>query len=154
AILDANSNPGADVIQFAIPGSGVQTIATASELAVTEAILIDGYSQTGAAPNTDPIADNAVILIELAGGGASDGLTITGGSTTVEGLSLYGFQTAIALSTAADNLIQGNFIGLTASGAVTSGNVNGVTITSTTGLDRIGDSTPAARNVISGNSTA
>ena len=154
AILDANATPGADIIEFAIPGSGVQTIVTASPLAVTESVAIDGHSQSGAAPNTDPVADNAAILIELAGTGATDGLTITGGSTTVQGLSLHGFQTAIALSTAADNLIQGNFIGLTASGALTDGNLTGVTITGTTGLDRIGDSTPAARNVISGNSSA
>ena len=154
AIIDANANPGSDLIQFAIPGSGVHTIFALNALPViTESVLIDGYSQPGSAWNTDPLGDNAVLQVELLGNG-SDGLVITGGSTIVQGLAIYGFQTAIAISSGTNVLVQGNFIGTDATGAVTFGNVNGVTITGTTGLDRIGDNYPAARNLISGNSTA
>jgi len=154
AILDANAAPGADGIQFNILGAGAHTIFVLNALpAIIESVLIDGYSQPGSAWNSDPVGDNAVIQVELLGNG-TDGLTITGGSTIVQGLALYGFQTAIALSGQSNNLIQGNFIGTDATGAVTFGNVSGVTITGTTGLDRVGDNYPAARNVISGNSSA
>src|SRR5262245_17447304 len=57
AILDANANPGTDTIAFAIPGSGVRTIAVGSALTITEAALIDGYTQPGSSPNTDALAD-------------------------------------------------------------------------------------------------
>ncbi len=144
----------ADGIFFAIPGSGVHTIFALNALPeISESVLIDGYSQPGSAFNDDPLGDNAVIAIELLGNG-SNGLTITGGSSIVQGLALDGFQTAIVLSGAANNLIQGNFIGPDASGTVTFGNVTGVSITGTVGLDRIGDNYPAVRNLISGNSSA
>src|SRR5690348_7165053 len=69
AILDANGNPGIlNTIAFAIPGAGVQTIPVPTALPViTGFIVIDGYTQPGSSPNTDPSADNAVILIELSG---------------------------------------------------------------------------------------
>ena len=62
---------------------------------IVESVLIDGYSQPGSAWNSDPLGDNAVLQIELSGSG-TDGLTITGGAAIVQGLALYGFQTAIA----------------------------------------------------------
>jgi IPT/TIG domain/S-layer homology domain len=151
AILDANAAAGSDVIQFAIPGAGVHTILTFSPLNLTETVMIDGYSQLGSAWNTDPLGDNAVLLIELFGQG-TDGLVVTGGSTIVQGLSLYGFQTAIALSGGFGSLIQGNFIGVSADGQA-NGNVVGVSIIGTYGPDRIGDNYPAARNLISANAT-
>src|ERR1700748_1850843 len=56
AILDANAHVnsgGADMIAFAIPGSGVQTISPTSALpAITEAVVLDGYTQSGASMNT------------------------------------------------------------------------------------------------------
>jgi hypothetical protein len=152
AILDANASAGSDLIQFAIPGSGVHTIFVLNALpAITESVLIDGYSQPGSVWNTDPYGDNAVLQIELLGNG-SDGLVITGGATIVQGLALQGFQAAIALSGQANNLIQGNFIGTDAAGNPGFGNTYGILITSTNGLDRIGDNYPAARNLISNNS--
>ena len=52
AILDANAHPGADVIAFGIPGTGVQTITLTSPLPViTDPVTIDGYTQPGASPN-------------------------------------------------------------------------------------------------------
>ena len=49
----ANATTGADTIDFAIPGTGVKTIAPDSALPViTEAVSINGYSQPGATPNT------------------------------------------------------------------------------------------------------
>ncbi|HEX4439488.1 MAG TPA: right-handed parallel beta-helix repeat-containing protein [Thermoanaerobaculia bacterium] len=153
AILDSNAAPGFDIIEFSIPGPGVHTIATASPLPVTDGLYIDGYSQPGASGSTTNEGDNAVILIELQGSG-TDGLTITGGAAVIHGLSLYGFQTAIALSQLTDVVIAGNFVGVTAAGSATPGNAYGITITSTDGLDRIGDTSALGRNVISGNTIA
>src|SRR5271157_2910473 len=73
AILDSNAATGeTDTIDFSIPGDGVQTIAPVSPLpAITQAVLIDGFSQPGYAGSP---------LIELSGSqaGGGDGLTITG----------------------------------------------------------------------------
>ena len=55
AILDANANAGPDTISFNIPGAGVHTIAPASSLpAITETVVIDGYTQPGAVPTRSP----------------------------------------------------------------------------------------------------
>src|SRR5512135_2117087 len=70
AILDANASVGFDTIAFNIPGTGVHTITPVTELPyLTDPASIDGYTQPGASPNTDSIGTNAVILIELDGGG-------------------------------------------------------------------------------------
>ena len=151
AILDANASPGSDGISFAIPGSGVHTIAVIDPLpAIAESVLIDGYSQPGSSWNADPLADDAVLQIELVGDG-TDGLTLTGGSSIVQGLALYGFQTAIAITQVENSIIQGCFIGTDAAGNSTFGNNRGVVITSPFGADKVGDAYPAARNLISGN---
>src|SRR5215204_7578533 len=57
AIEEANSSPGADTINFAIPGTGVKTIYVNSTglgalPAITSPVTIDGYTQTGSHPNT------------------------------------------------------------------------------------------------------
>ena len=67
---DANSVPGPNQIVFAIPGSGVHTIDLSnSGIVLSYSITIDGYTQPGASPNTLSVGDNAVILIQLDGGG-------------------------------------------------------------------------------------
>ena len=136
---------------FAIPGSGVQTIAVATALpAITESVAVDGYTQPGSVPNSNPYFTNAVLRIELQGSG-TDGLTVTGGATSIRGLAMHGFQNAIAVTSAlGGNLIAGNFLGTDAAGAPTSGNTNGVSITGTSG-DIVGGEAPADKNLISGN---
>ena len=89
AILDSNASPPpppgtANLIEFNISGSGVQTIMPATQLPdITQPLMIDGYTQPGSSPNTNPPGqgDNAVILIELSGaiaGPGSSGLRISG----------------------------------------------------------------------------
>ena len=67
--------PTADTIAFAIAGSGVRTIGPTSALpAITEAVVIDGYTQRPCASNPEPcsrantkaIGDDAELLIETA----------------------------------------------------------------------------------------
>src|SRR5262245_55896196 len=68
AIVDANAHPnsgGPDEIHFDIPGSGVQTIALQNDLPfLDDPVVIDGYTQHGASPNTAATGENAVLLIQ------------------------------------------------------------------------------------------
>src|SRR5262252_4043472 len=156
AILDANGNAGPDTIDFAIPGAGVHTIHPATLLpAITGPVTIDGYTQPGASPNTNPPdqGSNAVILIELDGTGlAGDGLLVTGGDSTIRGLAINRFATTgngIHLTTSGGNVIAGSFIGTDPTGSSGAGNAHGILIevSGTT----VGGVAPADRNVISGN---
>ena len=68
AILNANANPGLNTINFNIPGSGVQTIAPTNALPdITNAVVINGFSQPGSSANSLATADNSVHLIRLDG---------------------------------------------------------------------------------------
>ena len=115
AITFANSNAGADVINFSIAGAGVHTIAPLSALpAIVDLVTIDGYSQPGAVVNTNAIdqGTNAVLLIELnltsAGGG---GLVVNADDTTIRGL-VINRSPAVGLSLQGrNNVVAGNFIG-------------------------------------------
>jgi hypothetical protein len=74
-----------DTIQFNIPGSGVQYIQTPTDgypLITANSVTIDGYSQPGASPNSNPIhtPNNAVLKIALTstnGNGLSMQIAIT-----------------------------------------------------------------------------
>jgi Bacterial Ig-like domain (group 3) len=157
AMLDANNAGAASTIVFNIPGSGVHTIAPLSILpTITAPVTIDGYTQPGASPNSLPDGDNAVLLIELDGASAaSDGLTISAGGTTVQGLILNRWgagptSSAIVITTNGGDRVSGNFIGTDASGtAPLGGPGDGVLVHSAGNV--IGGTDPSARNVISGN---
>jgi len=85
AILNANAAPGADTINFNVPGTGVHTIAPTSALpTVSEAVTIDGYSQPGATPNSKAVGNDAVLKIELSGASAPTkyGLSISASNST------------------------------------------------------------------------
>jgi hypothetical protein len=157
AILDTNSAPGPQSISFNIPGAGVHTISPASPLPqISESVVIDGYTQPGASPNTLVTGDNAVLLIEIDGTNAGTniiGLQFTGGNSRVRGLVVNRFNAAgIRLDTIGGNIVEGNFLGTSADGAVALGNRTGVSIFCPNNL--IGGQTPAARNILSGNSGA
>jgi hypothetical protein len=164
AILDSNANPGppgtTNLIEFNIPGSGVHTIMPATQLPdIVEPVMIDGYTQPGSMPNTNPPGqgDNAVILIELSGAIAppgSSGLTIDADECGVRGLVINQFQgNAIDIGLniiALDGIIEGNFIGTNATGTAALPNGGGVVLVSGRNIT-IGGTTPATRNLISGN---
>jgi predicted outer membrane repeat protein len=160
ALFDANLTPnlatGPDVIQFAIPGSGPQTIAIRSALpAINDPVIIDGYSQPGSLPNSQPSGDNAVFNVAIDGGlYPFDGLTLTAGSqgSIITGLAIEHFGgTGIVVDATSGNVtIAGDFIGTDPKGTLAAGNAVGILVSSNS--NTIGGSTPAARNVISGNS--
>ncbi len=147
AILDANSSPGADSITFNIPGAGSQSITLLSPLpGVSGAVTIDGTTQNPGSVNPP---------IEVAGNGAgvgAGGLSIGTGSSTVRGLVINGFDGIGVGLSASGHILEGNFIGLNATGTASSGNGDaGVLIVSGSG-HLIGGTVAAARNVISANS--
>src|SRR5215207_3486638 len=161
AIIDANGAAGADVIDFNIPGAGPHTIQPASPLpAITDPVTIDGYTQPGASANTLAVGNDAVLQIVLDGGGVADGvsgLVITAGSSTVSGLVINRFSNAsniisygILLQTSGGNVVTGNFVGTDANGAADLGNFIGVGMEGSNN-NTVGGTTPAARNLISGN---
>ncbi len=151
---------GLDTIKFAIPGSGVQQIAIAQPLTITDAVVIDGYSQPGAVANSLAVGDNAVILIEVNGAAITSGLgafVLRAGASTLRGLALVGAQASAAgtldgieIDTMGGNTIVGNFIGLDATGTTAHGNGAGIMAFGSPN-NVIGGTAPADRNVISGN---
>jgi CSLREA domain-containing protein len=158
AIDAANANPGADIINFNIPGANVQTISPASELpTIIEAVTIDGYTQPGAAENTLAVGNDAVLLIELDGSSAGlvpIGLNIsTAGGNVIRGLVINRWLTAININSDG-NLIEGNFIGTDADGTGDLGNTfRGVSVTNGDN-NVVGGPLPGARNLISGNGSS
>ncbi|HEV7894110.1 MAG TPA: choice-of-anchor Q domain-containing protein [Pyrinomonadaceae bacterium] len=157
AILDANANVGTDTIAFQIPGAGVHTITPLSALpAVADPAVIDGYTQPGSSPNTLAVGDDAVILIELNGqsAAASSGLTVTAGFSTIQGLVIDRFvQSGVRLTGSNSNTVSGNFIGTNAAGTAALGNGGEGLLADFSSNNTVGGTTPAARNVISGNAS-
>jgi hypothetical protein len=156
AIVEANANPGPDVINFNIPGAGAHTINLNVRLPeITDPVTINGFTQPGAKQNTKVIGSDAILLIELNGantGTEEDGLIITAGDSVVKGLVINRFDgNAIALKFKGGNVINGCFLGLTVDGTVAQGNrFAGVEILLSNN-NQIGGNAPFARNVISGN---
>ena len=154
AILSANASPGADLISFAIPGGGVHTITPASELpTITESVTIDGTTQPGWIGSP---------LIELNGataGATSNGLVITGNSTTVQSLVINRFGTqgqpaapggsGIVLRGAGSHRVWMNYIGTDASGATALPNRGGGIVVDNSPNNLIGGTSPFG-NVVSG----
>ena len=159
AILDANAAAGADTIAFNIVGGGVHTIALATELPdITDPVTIDGYTQSGSSPNTNDTSQglNTVLRIEIDGsaiGGLSICLDIDASNTTIKGLVINGCgSTGIYVQSDADDVvIEGNFLGPDPTGTSSdptnpNDNIGGAAPANL----RIGGTTPAARNLISG----
>jgi CSLREA domain-containing protein len=166
AIDAANAIGGADIITFAISGGGVHTILLDAPLPQIQGVLeIDGFSQPGAQANTNILGGlNAVLQIELRANfpivptheSEHVGLEIVGPFVTIKGLAIGGFSRDIRLSAPSgvlmDITIAGNYLGTTPAGdAVHSPQSDiGIELTTSASDLKIGGSTPAARNLISG----
>src|SRR5215211_2010408 len=164
AIQEANANNNqatvVDQIEFSIPATGPQTISVATSMhAISEPVVIDGYTQPGAKKNTltRPGKSNAVLKIQLRGPGDSfaEALTVGSGASgsVIRGLAIGDFTTGILLYIGSgNNRVEGNFIGTDTSGTVVLGNQEGVHIFEAPN-NTIGGTTATAgvRNVITGN---
>jgi hypothetical protein len=146
AIQQANSDRTADTIQFDIPAGGIQTIPLTSPLpTIAKSVLIDGTTESG-------YQGTPLIVIDGSKAGAgSDGLVLPAGGNTVRGLALVGFSgSAIVLNSLGGNVVEGNFLGVNASGTVANANGEGISIIGSS-ANTIGGGSSATANVISGN---
>jgi uncharacterized repeat protein (TIGR01451 family) len=150
AILTSNgSGSVVDTIDFAIPGTGIQTITPQSPLpAITNPVVVDGTSQPGY---------TGTPLIELDGSFAASqnpvpGLLVSAGGSTIKGLNIEQFTGAgIVLQTNGGNVVQSCFIGTNSAGTGPLANGgDGITISSSPN-NTIGGSLAGQRNLLSGN---
>lgn len=158
AITQANNtvtNPGLDDIVFNLSGPGVHVISLASPLpVVTDPLNIDGYSQPGSRPNTDPSAFNGVLNVRLDCTFTQPGhaLQFRVGGNTVRGLNITNATSSGIFLNAANgvggNVVQGNLLGTDAEGSAGLGNQNNLFILDSG--NTIGGRLPADRNVLSG----
>jgi len=125
AIIDANTNPGPDVIVFSIAGPPPYVITPAFPglTPITDAVTINGYTQPG---TTQGPIGTRVILVSINGAlaGNSSGLTINANDVTIAGLNINSFiGNGINVPNGASNLfIWGNFIGTDLTGFNDAGN--------------------------------
>ncbi len=130
-------------------------------------LVIDGYSQPGASPNTLTGGDNAVLKIVLNGAkGANipvNGLELLNGVNTIRGLVINGLtgQTDSTGTTnnggginqnSSFNFLEGNFVGTDSAGGKAVPNVAGIArLGNYAGPNVVGGTVPQARNLLSGN---
>ncbi len=119
AIELANATAGVQSIEFAIPGTGVQTISPLTAFpTITDAVVIDATTQSGYTVSTP--------MIEVSGllAGDTDGLKITADGSTIRGLVINQFNgDGIEIIAGDGNTISDNFIGTDASGEIDLGNL-------------------------------
>ena len=152
AIAAANNTAnGASVdrITFSISGTGVHSLNVGSALpSITDAVILDATTDDSFAANG---SRPAIVLDGSGAGGGADGVTLQSGASgsTVKGFSIVGFSSALYI-TGDNNTIQGNYLGVNATGSTAVANANGIDIIGGAG-NLIGGTTAAERNVISGN---
>ena len=152
---NADTSSGTDIIQFEIPGSGVQTIhladASGALPTITRPVFIDGSTANG-------FAGTPLIVIDGSNLTADDGLTIDAANCTVSSLDVVGFANGTGIVIGAfgstgvtGNLVTGCYVGVGADGSTIDGNDLGILIDNGAASNTIGGLSAAARNVISGN---
>lgn len=149
AILNANSHPGADTIQFSV--AGTIRLSSGTLPAITGTVDIEGATASGYAgqPVVEVNFNHYAGLLFAAGSSGSE----------LNALSLVdASDSGVTISGANGVTIAGNFIGVTPGGITAAGNGgDGLFLNNTTG-DTIGDTGPSSgattfqlSNVISGN---
>ena len=159
AIVAANATAAKDTIAFNIAGAGPHVIAPHSSLPfIGPPVIIDGYTEPDARPNTIPAPGpiNAAPSVVLSGANAPPGgvtvLFIGLGESVIRGLVINGFSQSAAIVIEGDETtVEGCFIGTDATGTLAAGNASGVDVIQDSNKVRIGGTKPAQRNLISGN---
>jgi parallel beta-helix repeat protein len=161
AINNANGTTAADVVHFAIPGTGPFTINLTSALPVINyPITIDGASQTGAHCNTLSVGNDANLLIVLTTNVSGiNGLVLGAEATasTIKGLVINHFNGppggSAILGFSGSHHIECNFIGVNAAGAGGPAVANyGYAVGLQSSANWVGGPAPGQRNVLSGSS--
>ena len=135
----------------------MQTITPAANLpGITEAVIIDGFTQPGAVPNTLAVGDDSTHLIVISGAAAPGpfGFSVDNGGTTLRGMVLTDWTAAIALQPFSNgNTVVGNFVGTNAAGTTAQGAAllsgsSGISMAADSDNNTIGGTAPADRNVV------
>jgi hypothetical protein len=152
-ITQSNATPGPNIIAFALPGTGVQTIHLQSALpALTHCVILDGWSQGGTNYTGAP-------LVELDGSAVSNdsGLTLQASDCVVRGLAINGFggYGLVVGGSSANDWVYGCSFGVTSDGLHAAPNADGGVFLGGTntllGTNADGVHDTADRNLISGN---
>lgn len=150
AIAQANVIPGVQTISFNIPGPGPHLLDGETNVlpAITDALTIDGFTQPGASPNTNPVgsASNAQIKVEITGPSGYPGLVFQAPGT-LRGVAISGFDAPVQVESPGV-VIEGNYIGTNASGNQVGLHQQWIGVRVLGNACRIGGVLPAARNVI------
>jgi CSLREA domain-containing protein/LPXTG-motif cell wall-anchored protein len=157
---------GIDTVNFSIaPFDGsVKTFQPASDYdAISEEVIINGYTQDIADPNSasSPNPFDGTLLIEIDGSNAGTGFYFVGGASgsagsEIRGLVINNFPFNAIRIDAQNIKVQGNYIGTNADGTSAAGNQVGVNWEGVGDHDDganalVGGLLPAERNIISGN---
>ncbi|MBU0678514.1 MAG: right-handed parallel beta-helix repeat-containing protein [Verrucomicrobia bacterium] len=150
AITKANKTTEKDDIRFQIPPLGPVTIRLGFALpSITNAVIIDGTTQTGAACPPGVTLDGSLLA------NFPSGLHVKADDCEIRGLIIDNFAGhGIYIDHGSRTVVEGNYIGVDATGSLDAGNgLNGIYVVSGEG-NEIG-SPPVAqcgtRNIISGN---
>ena len=156
ALQEASLDGGPTNVEFNIAGLQDHTIVLSSELPplwdAYGGTSIDGYSQPGSSPNTLTLGGDAEVRIGISSVSMSQrGLEILGPGNSVRGLAIENLSTygiRIHGKPATDNIIQGNWFGLSAGAAQRP--IAGPALSIIDGGSRtlVGGPTPADRNVL------
>jgi len=182
ALTDANSDTDKDYIDFSIlgvppfviaPTDGDKmdvTLGTNAAFAITQPVIVDGYSQSGSSPNSLGVGNDANILVEIDGvnlstGTATNGIRVATNNVLITGLAINNIPAntmedyaTIKVSSGNNIVINGNFIGFALDGTTkkirTSFENLGVVVNADAGsavsANVIGGFAPQDRNVIAG----
>ena len=153
AILDANSNAGADLVAFNIAAGGLTILPTNALPMLTDPVTIDGSTQPGYV---------GVPLIEIVGtnaGANANGWLVASSNCVLRALAINAFRgDAIQITNGLNSRVEGCYLGVGRDGFTRRGNRDaGVRLAGvsygnpTTGNNVIGGEPTAAHNLISAN---
>lgn len=117
AIEQANALAGLDRVEFSIPSLPASpVIALLVPLPITDEVVVDGYTQPGASPNTLALGTNAVVEVYISPGRveASTGIIVSAPNVVLRGLNINGFGIGVfvdgSLRPASGSRVVGNHI--------------------------------------------
>jgi trimeric autotransporter adhesin len=160
AVIDANANADASIIQFDIPNACGNRILLVSQLpVVTGPLWVSGYSQPGSAPNASDTSFDAQLCVTLVAGQNEFAHAFrtqsSGSSMRIEGVAFGGFTASvgnnatIALGDVNESVIRGNqFGGISNVGTLPPSNTD-ISIAGTTHDAQIGGPLLSDRNLFS-----
>jgi len=158
AIAQANATSGPDTIDFNITGGphSIQPPTSLPPLTDASGVTIDGYTEPGSQPNTQPrgSSTDAILMIQIDGSNTSltNGIRIASNNNTLRGLVINRFYNGVMIDGGMSNQVSGCYIGTDSVGLYEFGDVNrtGVWMRNGATDNLIGGPNLGDRNLISG----